>query len=62
MLVEQADGDVAVVVRDSGPGVAPEQVMEVFRQRVHHQGSPDGGYRGFGLALTRMICLRRGGR
>ncbi len=53
-------GDVTVVVRDSGPGVAPELAEEVFRQGFTTK-SADGRTRGFGLALTRLVCARRGG-
>jgi len=58
--VVQADGDVAVEVRDSGPGVAPELIEEVFTSGFTTKAA-DSGYRGFGLALTRTICVRRGG-
>jgi two-component system CitB family sensor kinase len=58
--VVQADGEVAVEVRDSGPGVAPELIEEVFTSGFTTKAA-DSGYRGFGLALTRTICVRRGG-
>ena len=58
--VVQADGDVAVEVRDSGPGVAAELIEEVFTSGFTTKAA-DSGYRGFGLALTRTICVRRGG-
>ena len=56
-------GDAIVVsVSDNGPGVSDPEV--VFRQgyttKGHGVGSVDGG-RGFGLALTRLVCRRRGG-
>jgi two-component system CitB family sensor kinase len=71
-----------VEVRDSGPGVAPELVEEVFARGFTTKaaggsgsdaGRPPGtecgadaswsdrSQRGFGLALTRTICVRRGG-
>jgi sensor histidine kinase regulating citrate/malate metabolism len=56
----EPDGEVAVQVRDSGPGVAPELVEEVFTSGFTTKAA-GGGYRGFGLALTRTICARRGG-
>lgn len=49
-----------VVVRDSGPGVAPEIVEEVFSNGFTTKAAL-GGNRGLGLALTRQICRRRGG-
>jgi two-component system CitB family sensor kinase len=60
VTVTEADRDVAVEVRDSGPGVAPELVEEVFTSGFTTKAC-DGDYRGFGLALTRTICIRRGG-
>jgi sensor histidine kinase regulating citrate/malate metabolism len=56
-----AAGEVRVVVQDSGPGVAPELAEEVFRQGFSTKNAGDGGKRGFGLALTRLVCARRGG-
>ena len=59
VLVTDADGRVVVRVSDSGPGVADGD--EVFRQGYSTKvGQVDGG-RGFGLALTRLVCRRRGG-
>ncbi|WP_425524758.1 sensor histidine kinase [Saccharopolyspora ipomoeae] len=52
--------EITVVVRDSGPGVAPEIVEEVFRHGFTTKAAR-GGERGLGLALTRQICRRRGG-
>jgi two-component system, CitB family, sensor kinase len=58
-VVEEADA-VGIEVRDSGPGVAPELVEEVFRSGFTTKAA-NGGPRGFGLALTWTICTRRGG-
>ncbi|GAA2608342.1 sensor histidine kinase [Actinomadura fulvescens] len=56
-----ADPDaVVVVMRDSGPGVAPEIATEVFRRGFTTKAAQHG-QRGLGLALTRQICVRRGG-
>ncbi|WP_264797502.1 sensor histidine kinase [Arthrobacter mangrovi] len=52
---------VTVTVRDSGPGVAADSVEDIFRQGYSTKDSDDGGGRGFGLALTRLVCSRRGG-
>ncbi|QGK70623.1 GHKL domain-containing protein [Allosaccharopolyspora coralli] len=54
------DREVTVVVRDSGPGVAPEIVTEVFGHGFTTKAAADGE-RGLGLALTRRTCHRRGG-
>jgi two-component system CitB family sensor kinase len=59
--VRQDDDAVHVVVRDSGPGVAPELVDNVFARGYTTKPSADDGQRGFGLALTRLVCTRRGG-
>ena len=51
---------VEVVVRDSGPGVAPEVAQEVFTHGFTTKAAASGA-RGIGLALTRLVCQRRGG-
>lgn len=56
-----AAGDVSVIVRDSGPGVAPGLAAEVFTHGFTTKAAEHGGPRGLGLALTRQICRRRGG-
>jgi two-component system, CitB family, sensor kinase len=54
------DGEVEVVVRDSGPGVPPGMEKEVFRRGVSTK--PAGsGERGIGLSLVHLLCTRRGG-
>ena len=55
--VHTSEGAVLVTVRDSGPGVAPELAEEVFRQGY----TTKAAHGGLGLALTRLICTRRGG-
>lgn len=52
---------ISVVVRDSGPGVAPELATEVFAHGFTTKTAERGGSRGLGLALTRQTCRRRGG-
>ncbi len=61
VTVEEGDDDVTVTVRDSGPGVSPDAVEDIFRQgfTTKQQGNEEG--RGFGLALSRVVCRRRGG-
>jgi two-component system, CitB family, sensor kinase len=59
--VAEEDGDIRVVVRDSGPGVAPDLVDEVFRHGYTTKAAESDGRRGFGLALIRLVCTRRGG-
>ncbi len=61
VLVEREDQGVKVTVRDNGPGVAAGDQEEIFRQGfTTKQPGPDGG-RGFGLALSRVVCRRSGG-
>jgi sensor histidine kinase regulating citrate/malate metabolism len=48
---------ITVTVHDSGAGVPPADTDAVFRQGYSTKEGP----RGFGLALTRSICVRRGG-
>nr|MDP9498140.1 ATP-binding protein [Actinomycetota bacterium] len=55
--VREESGAVVVTVRDDGPGVAPEHADQLFERGF----TTKAGTRGFGLALTRSICLRRGG-
>jgi two-component system CitB family sensor kinase len=59
--IAQQNGQVRVVVRDSGPGVAPELAEEVFEHGFTTKAAADGRC-GIGLALIRMVCARRGGR
>jgi two-component system, CitB family, sensor kinase len=59
--IGQENGHVRVVVRDSGPGVAPELAEEVFEHGFTTKAAADG-QRGIGLALIRMVCARRGGQ
>jgi two-component system CitB family sensor kinase len=59
--IAQQNGQVRVVVRDSGPGVAPELAEEVFEHGFTTKAAADGR-RGIGLALIRMVCARRGGQ
>jgi two-component system CitB family sensor kinase len=54
------DDEVEVVVRDSGAGVPPEMVREVFRRGVTTKEA-GSGQRGIGLSLVHLVCTRRGG-
>jgi sensor histidine kinase regulating citrate/malate metabolism len=63
------DGEVDIVVRDSGPGVPPGMEREVFRRGVTTKGPSSrqttgeepAGERGIGLSLVHLVCTRRGG-
>ncbi|MFG2209522.1 ATP-binding protein [Streptomyces sp. NPDC048638] len=58
--LRQDTAGVEIVVRDSGPGVAPELAHEVFAHGFTTKAAREGE-RGIGLALTRLVCERRGG-
>ncbi|MGW4424124.1 ATP-binding protein [Streptosporangium sp. NPDC004631] len=58
--LRQDAASVEIVVRDSGPGVAPELAHEVFSRGFTTKAAQEGG-RGIGLALTQLVCRRRGG-
>ncbi|MEV4656643.1 ATP-binding protein [Micromonospora sp. NPDC049301] len=58
--LRQDASSVEIIVRDSGPGIAPELAQEVFSQGFTTKAA-QGGERGIGLALTRLVCNRRGG-
>ncbi len=52
---------VRITVRDSGPGVDPRLVEEIFRDGFTTKASGSTSRRGLGLALVRQLVLRRGG-
>ena len=57
------DGEVDVVVRDSGAGVPPGMEREVFRRGISTKDTAADGSRerGIGLSLVHLVCTRRGG-
>ena len=59
-LEDEAD-EVLVMVKDSGSGVAVQSLEDIFTQGFTTKTSQNDGGRGFGLALTRLVCLRRNG-
>jgi two-component system, sensor histidine kinase len=48
------DGNVALSVADTGPGIAPEQREHIFEEFVQIRGGAEGGV-GLGLAIVRRI-------
>jgi signal transduction histidine kinase len=56
------NGSVSVVVRDSGPGVRPEERERIFRPFFSGDQSRDGGGTGLGLAIARELAVALGGR
>ena len=61
VLVEDTADGVTVTVRDTGPGVPGRDMGEIFRQGFTTKAPGPGGSRGFGLALSRVVCRRGGG-
>jgi sensor histidine kinase regulating citrate/malate metabolism len=61
VLVEDTGGQVTVTVCDNGPGVPADKVEDIFRQGFTTKDSRREGGRGFGLALSRVVCRRSGG-
>jgi two-component system CitB family sensor kinase len=60
------DGEVEVVVRDSGPGVPPGMERDVFRRGISTKDAAAAeqglsSERGIGLSLVHLVCTRRGG-
>jgi signal transduction histidine kinase len=62
--VAAAGADVAVVVDDDGPGIAPAQREVVVRRfvRLDEGRERDGGGAGLGLAVTADVATAHGGR
>ena len=58
--IRQDAASVEITVSDSGPGVPPEVAQEVFAHGFTTKAATSGE-RGIGLALTRLVCQRRGG-
>ncbi len=54
-------GDVVLTVRDSGPGLPPDSVEEVFRRGFSTKEQGSAGRRGIGLALVAQSVSRLGG-
>jgi two-component system, CitB family, sensor kinase len=58
--VRQDQSSVEIVVTDSGPGIPDDLVGSVFEHGVTSK-RVDPMEHGLGLALTRLVCRRRGG-
>ena len=58
---EQHNGDGRLVVSDTGPGIPPEELPQLF-DRFFKRPKHDGGSTGLGLGLCRWIVEAHGGR
>lgn len=56
------NGVVVVAVSDDGPGIPDEIADRVFEQGFSTKAASEPGTRGWGLALTKVVCERRGGQ
>ncbi|WP_420181114.1 ATP-binding protein [Paenarthrobacter sp. TA1.8] len=61
VLVVNSGDAATVTVRDNGPGVPSGSAEDIFRQGFSTKEPGPGDARGFGLALSRVICRRSGG-
>jgi signal transduction histidine kinase len=59
-----ADGMIRVSVRDTGPGIAPEDAERIFERFVKGTNAPqqDASGLGLGLAVVRQLVTSHGGR
>lgn len=60
-LDELGDEGVQVSVRDNGPGVPSGAADQIFTQGWSTKEGTSDEARGFGLAVVRLVCRRRGG-
>jgi NtrC-family two-component system sensor histidine kinase KinB len=60
--VAAADGALSVSVRDTGPGIPPEQRERIFERFVQGADGGEAGAAGLGLAIVRDIVQAHGGR
>lgn len=58
----EAEGSlITVTVSDNGAGIDPEVIEEIFTQGFSTKSTENDRKRGFGLALSRLVCRRRNG-
>jgi len=61
VAISTDEDGILVRVHDSGPGVPPEVVEEIFRDGFTTKVATGAGRRGLGLALVSQAARRRGG-
>jgi signal transduction histidine kinase len=57
----RADGGIRVSVRDTGKGIPPDRLADIFDRAANARRSPRDGP-GLGLAIVRGLVERQGGR
>ena len=60
IALHENGGDIVIEVFDDGPGVDASDTTKIFEQGWSTKGAVSTGH-GFGLALVRLACRRRGG-
>jgi len=61
LTIQNIDDLITVRVGDNGAGIADDAMKEIFTQGFSTKDTTVSGGRGFGLALSRLVCRRRGG-
>lgn len=61
LRIEESETHVIVQVSDNGSGIDDAAINEIFTQGFSTKDTTVSGGRGFGLALTRLVCRRRAG-
>ena len=58
------DGSFVIAVKDTGPGIAPEDQRKIFEefQQVDNSSTRQKGGTGLGLAISKRIVEMHGGR
>jgi signal transduction histidine kinase len=62
LRVAVADGQVTISVEDTGMGIPPEERERIFADAIHRGAAGEGSLPGFGLAISRRVIERLGGR
>ncbi len=62
LSVQLCGAEVAICVTDTGTGIAPSELVDIFRRFYRHgEGKDDKGY-GLGLSLVKAVAEIHGGR
>lgn len=61
VIVARESTEALMVIRDSGPGIAPEERGKVFQRFYRSLDQSDTEGSGLGLAIVREICVAHGG-